>query len=101
MKAYLFAAALAIGGTAFAQTGSTVNDPSQASGPRGVTQQGTDPEGQACTPAGFNQNSNVYPVCTALGGTGANDAQATPRPCSRTVTDHCVQTYERGVRRRR
>lgn len=99
MKAYLFAAALAVGGTAFAQTGNTVNDPSQARGPRGVTQQGTDPDGQACTPAGFNQNSNVYPVCTALGTTTADTAPATPRPCSRTVTDHCIQTYERGVRR--
>ncbi|HEX8655854.1 MAG TPA: hypothetical protein VF693_11610 [Allosphingosinicella sp.] len=100
MKAYLFAAALAIGGTAFAQTGNTVNDPSQASGPRGVTQQGTDPDGQACTPAGFNQNSNAYPPCMAPGGP-PTDAPAATRPCSRTVTDSCVQTYERGVRRRR
>jgi hypothetical protein len=100
MKAYLFAAALAVGGTAIAQTGNTVNDPSQASGPRGVTQQGTDPDGQACTPVGFNQNSNAYPPCMAPAGTPASDAAAT-RPCSRTVTDHCIQTYERGVRRRR
>ena len=98
MKSIVVAAALVLGGTAFAQTGSTVTDPSQSSGPRGVTQQGTDPEGQPCTPAGFNQGTSSYPPC------GANNAppesSATPPPCSRTVTDHCIQTYERGVRRR-
>lgn len=100
MKAYLFAAALAVAGTAVAQTGNTVNDPSQASGPRGVTQQGTDPDGQACTPAGFNANSSAYPPCMAPGGTPTSTTGATPPPCSRTVTDGCIQTYERGVRRR-
>jgi hypothetical protein len=101
MKAYLFAAALAIGGTAFAQTGNTVNDPSQASGPRGVTQQGTDPEGQACTPAGFNQGTSAYPPCSSAGGMSSTTGGGmTPPPCSRTVTDGCIQTYERGVRRR-
>lgn len=100
MKAILFAAALTIGGTAFAQTGNTVADPSQSSGPRGVTQQGTDPDGQACTPAGFNANSSAYPPCPAGGTTSAAGAGTTPPPCSRTVTDGCIQTYERGVRRR-
>jgi len=101
MKTILFAAALAIGGTAFAQTGNTVADQSQASGPQGVTQQGTDPDGQACTPAGFNANSSAYPPCGAPGSTTATTgAGTTPPPCSRTVTDGCIQTYERGVRRR-
>ena len=98
MKAYVFAAALAIGGTAFAQPGNTVDDPSQASGPRGITQQGTDPDGQACTPAGFNQGVSAYPPCGAMPGTQMTST--TPPPCSRTVTDNCIQTYERGVRRR-
>ena len=101
MKAILFAAALAISGAAFAQTGNTVADPSQASGPRGVTQQGTDPDGQACTPAGFNASNSAYPPCGAAGSTtGSTGAGTTPPPCSRTVTDGCIQTYERGVRRR-
>jgi len=101
MKAFLFAAALAFGGTAFAQTGNTVNDPAQASGPQGITQQGTDPDGQACTPAGFNQGSSAYPPCGATGTTSpTTGAGTTPPPCSRTVTDGCIQTYERGVRRR-
>ena len=112
MKTLLFAAALALSGTAIAQTGNTVNDPDQSSGPRGVTQQGTDPNGEACTPAGYNAGTGGYPPCsgdmatgTAAGGTmaggstGSGSAGALP-PCSRTVTDRCTQTYERGVRRR-
>jgi hypothetical protein len=86
MKTILFAAALSIGGVALAQStttatqpatqpsGETVDDPSQSTGPRGVTQQGTVPSGQTGAAAG------EYP------------------PCSRTVTDGCIQTYERGVR---
>lgn len=99
MKSLVLAAALAISGTAFAQPGNTVNDPSQASGPQGVTQQGTDPEGQACTPPGFNQGSSAYPPCGATNAPA--QSSATPPPCSRTVTDHCIQAYERGVRRPR
>lgn len=109
MKAFLFAAALTVGSAAFAQSGNTVDDPSQSMGPRGVTQQGTVPNGQACTPAGFNQGSGGYPPCGAdMGGapaTGAYTGTGGPDmalpACSKTVTDHCVQAYERGVRRRR
>ena len=97
MKIIIFAAALTLGGAALAQTGNTVDDPSQSSGPRGVTQQGTDPEGQACTPAGYNANSTGYPACEAGNATPASTA--TPPRCSKTVTDHCVQAYERGRRR--
>ena len=113
MKAILFAAIFTLGTAAAAQTGNTVDDPSQASGARGVTQQGTDPDGQPCTPSGYNQGMSVYPVCTdgmtggTTGGTTAGGtttgmgATAGNLPaCSRTVTDRCVQTYERGVRRR-
>jgi len=108
MKALIFAAALLAGGTAIAQTGNTVADQSQSSGPQGITQQGTDPNGQACAPAGFNNGNSAYPTCGAgMGGgtaTGSGDTAsgtgATRPPCSRTVTDGCVQTYERGMRRR-
>ncbi|HYG48278.1 MAG TPA: hypothetical protein VD846_10100 [Allosphingosinicella sp.] len=104
MKIILFAAALTLGSAAMAQTGNTVSDPSQASGPRGVTQQGTDPDGQACTPAGFNAGTTGYPPCgTDNAGTGTSTASgastANPPPCSKTVTDGCIQAYERGVRR--
>ncbi|HZF95123.1 MAG TPA: hypothetical protein VEZ20_09650 [Allosphingosinicella sp.] len=101
MKTLLaLAAALTLGGTAIAQSGNTVADQSQSSGPQGMTQQGTDPEGQACTPAGFNAGSTAYQACGA-GGMTSGDAGATRPPCSRTVTDGCVQTYERGMRTRR
>jgi hypothetical protein len=93
MKIIIFAAALMLGSAALAQTGNTVDDPSQASGPRGVTQQGTDPDGQACTPAGYNAGGSAYPTCEA----GSGSAASSPR-CSKTVTDHCVQAYERGRR---
>jgi len=97
MKIILFAAALTLGSAALAQSGNTVDDVSQASGPRGVTQQGTDPDGQACTPAGYNANTTGYPTCEA--GAGSPASTATPPRCSKTVKDHCVQAYERGVRR--
>ncbi|MET1112408.1 MAG: hypothetical protein ABWX67_12875 [Allosphingosinicella sp.] len=97
MKIILFAAALTLGSAALAQTGNTVDDPSQSMGPRGVTQQGTDPDGQACTPAGYNANTTGYPTCEA--GAGSPASTAAPPRCSKTVKDHCVQAYERGVRR--
>ncbi len=120
MKAFLLAAtALAFSAAAIAQdagqpttttteqpSGETVDDPSQATGPEGITQQGTDPNGDATAPAGTNE-----PMAPGSGGMAAPGGQqdaSTPRPaaaeypaCSRTVTDSCVQTYERGVRRAR
>jgi hypothetical protein len=99
MKIVLFAAALTLSGAALAQTGNTVSDPSQSSGPRGVTQQGTDPEGQACTPAGYNAGTTGYPTCAAGNSNAGSGAGATPPRCSKTVTDGCIQAYERGVRR--
>jgi hypothetical protein len=89
MRKVLFAAALSISSIAMAQSstttqptttttgtaaqpsGQTVDDPSQATGPQGVTQQGTVPNNQSGA-------GREYP------------------PCSRTVTDGCIQTYERG-----
>ena len=97
MKILIFAAALTLGSAALAQTGNTVSDPSQSSGPRGVTQQNTDPEGQPCTPPGYNAGATAYPACPA--GNATAQSSATPPRCSKTVTDHCIQAYERGVRR--
>ncbi len=98
MKIILFAAALTLGGAALAQSGNTVDDPSQSMGPGGVTRQGTDPDGQACTPQGFNAGTTGYPMCEA-GAAGSAASMAGPQRCSKTVKDHCVQAYERGVRR--
>ena len=104
MKSLILAAALFAGGTALAQT-----DPMPATG--GVSAPGNSaPERDARgipvvsdpaeVPAGYNPApgtnagvpSNVSPAPQAA----TQDYPA----CSRTVTDHCVQTYERGVRRR-
>jgi hypothetical protein len=109
MKLIIFAAALSLGGAALAQTGNTVSDPSQSTGPRGVTQQGTDPDGQACSPPGYNQGTGGYQPCSgdmggsagATGGTGSMGAMGAMPPCSRTVTDRCTQTYEGGRARSR
>jgi translation initiation factor IF-2/pilus assembly protein FimV len=122
MRTLLFAAAaLTISGAAIAQdasqttttteqpSGETVDDPSQATGPEGITQQGTDPNGEAAAPAGTNQGMQGD-AGTGMAAQPMSGQQAafTPRPatteypaCSRTVTDSCVQTYERGVRRSR
>jgi hypothetical protein len=97
MKIILFAAALTLGSAGLAQTGNTVSDPSQSMGPRGVSQQGTDPDGQACAPAGYNANTTSYATCAA--GNSNSAAGATPPRCSKTVKDGCIQAYERGVRR--
>ena len=142
MRRILFAAALSISSVALAQTqppagdpnapatedaqpspteqpqpsGETVDDPSQATGPQGVTQQGTDPNGQAVAPPGTNQPPQVSTgtqgmapqgqgMNTQSQGMSAGTMSMAPRaaageypPCSRTVTDGCIQTYERGVR---
>lgn len=92
MKTILFAAALALGaaGSAVAQT-----PPGD-----GVTQQGTNPEGQACTPAGFNQGMSAYPPCGGDQHPNVAPNPPTPPPCTRQLTDHCMQTYEPGVPRR-
>jgi translation initiation factor IF-2/pilus assembly protein FimV len=123
-KILLTAAALSLGSVALAQSttnqdttgsttqteattptdqpsGQTVDDPSQATGPEGITQQGTDPEGQATAPAGMNQGAQGQTMPAQQAAMSASPATAEYPPCSRTVTDSCVQTYERGVRRSR
>ncbi len=64
----------------------------------GITRQGTNPEGQACTPPGFNIGLGAYPQCGAVGGP-AIGADSYP-PCTSQVTDRCIQTYTRWTRPR-
>jgi len=103
MKTSLFLIALATGGAAIAQTEAPpASPPTQMSAPgnsapqrdaRGITVVSDAAE----VPAGWNEAPRP-------GGTGAamNERPApTPateeyRICSRTVTDNCVQSYERG-----
>lgn len=127
MKTFIFAAALMLGTAAIAQdamqptpaptaqpSGETVDDPSQSTGPEGETQQGTDPNGAAVAPPGTNQAPMVPPMQPTMApapmantpGTMSNMSAPMAAPasypaCSRTVTDRCTQTYERGRARRR
>lgn len=119
MKIALFAAALMLGTAGVAQdtmqptpqptdqpSGQTVDDPSQATGPAGVTQQGTVPNGMATPPPGTNEMPMAAPAPMAMPMQSNMPAAMSPPAggypaCSRTVTDRCTQTYERGVRRTR
>ena len=117
MKTFIFAAALVFGTAAIAQdttaqpSGETVDDPSQSTGPEGITQQGTDPNGAAMAPPGTNQapmapGMMTPPPMANAPGMMSNmpapmAAPASYPACSRTVTDRCTQTYERGRTRRR
>ena len=72
----------------------------------GITQQGTDPSGVATPPAGTNQPVAVPPGAVVVPTNQTAPFAPKPAtteypPCSKTVTDACIQTYERGVRRAR
>ncbi len=113
MKSALFAAALTIGGAAFAQTTGPADDPA-IQGTQVVAPSNADPEvdargipvisAPAEVPAGANDATPIPPG--AVFTPNPNQGQVfTPRPaaedyppCSRTVTDNCVQAYERGRR---
>ena len=86
MKRIMIAIAAIVGGTtaAFAQSD-------------GITAQGTNPEGQAYTPPGFNQGLQVYPEARQAPGQkpGMEDYPA----CTKEVKDRCVQTYTRWTDR--
>ena len=102
MKSIILAAALLTGGAAIAQTTAPADQPGQTVAPANTAPE-RDARGipvisdPATAPAGFNEAPQV-------GGTGAPaNARPAPQPatedypiCSRTVTDNCVQSYERG-----
>ena len=116
MKTALFVVALAIGGAAFAQTTNPAagEDPAVA-GTQTSAPGNANPERDARgipvvsdpaeVPAGANDATPVPPGAVFTPNPNQQSVFA-PRPstqtyqaCSRTVTDNCVQTYERGVRR--
>jgi hypothetical protein len=91
MKRILFAAALTMSGAALAAG-------------NGITAQGTDPDGMGVAPTGANE-----PVSIPAGATvtinpnqasvfASKPAEGAYPPCSKTVVERCVQTYEKGVR---
>ena len=115
MKTALFAAALMMSTAAIAQTTTpdTTTTPAPAdaatspvvmpdnSAPRTDNNGNTVISAPAVAPSGFNQ----APGMNGVGGPYVDPSQPpAPEaatgdypPCSRTVTDHCIQTYERGV----
>ena len=123
MKLTAFTLALFIGGTAFAQTSTEMPAPADttytadamatpaAVGTQVVQPGNANPERDArgiavisdaaVVPAGFNGTSGGAMGGPLLDANGqpVQTADASTRPCTRSVTDHCVQTYERGRRR--
>ena len=113
MRTALFAAALMLSGAAIAQTTTpdTTTPPADSATSPVVMPDNTAPRtdnngntvisAPAVAPSGFNQ----APGMNGVGGPYVDPSQsAAPMaatgdypPCSRTVTDHCIQTYERGV----
>ncbi|HEX8191805.1 MAG TPA: hypothetical protein VF552_02810 [Allosphingosinicella sp.] len=98
MKSALFGALLLLSAGASAQTGSTVapGNTSVERDARGIPVVSA----PATAPAGWNQplgsGTGTAPASQPAASMGA--ATDLP-PCSRTVTDRCTQTYERGARR--
>ena len=114
MKSFLFAAALLTSTAAIAQTDPKAPDPvlvaptSQVVPPSNAAPE-QDARGiavisdAALAPPGFNQAPGTM---TGMGGPADATQPPAPQPsdpsypaCSRTVTDNCVQTYERRSRR--
>ena len=103
MKLALFAAALSLSGAAVAQmTNTQVNDGSPPErDARGIPVISA----PAMVPQGANQGAPAAPAGTqAMPAPNQQQVFATQPssktypPCTREVTDGCVQTYERGVR---
>jgi hypothetical protein len=103
MKLIMMAAALMLGGAAVAQTTEEPTATTTTVAP-GNTSPETDARGipvisaPAEAPAGYNQPARTVPAGTPI----PTVAPPTPTasgplpPCTRTVTDRCTQTYERG-----
>lgn len=113
MKLALFAATLMVSGAALAQTTSPAGgeDPAIA-GTQTVAPSNANPEEDArgvsviSAPAEVPEGANQAPPAGPAVPAPNQSTVFTPRPaaeeypaCSRTVTDNCVQAYERGSRR--
>jgi hypothetical protein len=111
MKILIFAAALMAGGAAMAQdttgtTGGTSGGMAAGGSVQAAGNQAPERDArgipvvsaEAMAPTGYNQPAQVGPAGTL---TPVQPASSMPAagdlpPCSRKVTDHCTQTYERG-----
>jgi hypothetical protein len=110
MKSVLFATAILFAGAATAQTTTyqtttTTTATSQVAQPSNANPE-LDARGipvisdPATVPAGFNAPPGMGgPMVDASSPPAPQPATENYPACSRTVTDNCVQTYERGRRR--
>ena len=110
MKSVLFATAILFAGAAAAQTTTyptttTTTATSQVAQPSNANPE-LDARGipvisdPATVPAGFNAPPGMGgPMVDASSPPAPQPATENYPACSRTVTDNCVQTYERGRRR--
>jgi hypothetical protein len=104
MKLILMAAALTLGGAAVAQTTTDTGMTTGQTVAPGNTSPELDARGipvisaPASAPAGYNQPPQTVPAGTPMPTVAApTPTSAGPLPpCTRTVTDRCTQTYERG-----
>jgi hypothetical protein len=99
MRVTLFAAAAMLASTAaLAQPMSTTAVPPGNSAPERDARGIPVVSAPASAPAGWNQPLGSGTATAAGQPAPAMGAATDLPPCSRTVTDRCVQTYERGVR---
>jgi hypothetical protein len=104
MKSALFAAALLFGGAAVAQTDmqTTTTTATETTVAPGNTAPERDARGipvisdPAAAPPGFNQAPGTGPTANPSSPPPPQPATENYPACSRTVTDNCVQAYERG-----
>ena len=105
MKIIFLAAALTLGGAAMAQTGEETTTTTTTMSTATVAPDNSAPErdargipvisAPASAPAGWNSAPGMG--AAPPGGPAPSMGAATDLPpCTRTVTDRCVQTYERG-----
>lgn len=107
MKLIIMAAALTLGGAAAAQTTDMTTSTTMATG-QTVAPDNSAPErdargiavisAPATAPTGYNQGAQTVPAGTPPPTVAAPTPTASGPlpPCTRTVTDRCTQTYERG-----
>lgn len=109
MRTVLFGAALLLGTAAIAQPApddTTTTSTTMQTGGGTVAPGNTDPEtdargvrvisAPATAPAGWNVPLGQGRPAPASGPAPSMGTATDLPPCSRTVTDRCVQTYERG-----
>jgi hypothetical protein len=95
MKSAFFGAVLILSGAAAAQETVAPGNTAVERDARGIPVISA----PATAPAGWNQPPGSASAAPASRPAPSMGAATDLPPCSRTVTDRCVQTYERGARR--